>query len=139
MHPVEYKRINNIYASMGLICVYGAIGTSIRFRNTSCMCSVSCLTITNFPHPFQEESAQWNNYVSYVQIIPAIISNIMLSSYCDKVGHKLPLLLPLLGSLIYMPWLLVNSLPQYIVSWPMAFILIYAGVYGCFGSFAMVS
>jgi len=73
-----------------------------------------------------------------MQIIPAILSNIALGSYCDKVGHKVPILIPLFGQLFSALWFGIMSLKA-TANWPIYYILIQGFVYGMCGSYAMVS
>lgn len=62
----------------------------------------------------------------------------MLSSYCDKAGHKLPLLLPTIGSALASLVLAALATPQLL--WlPIATTFTYSIVYSMFGGYSMVS
>ena len=99
------------------------------------------MAISQCHHNFlllQEDAAKWSAYMMAVQIVPAIITNMMLSSYCDTVGFKLPLILPLVGWLLYSVMLALLAYPPFL-HWPM-YTLILAGLcYGSFGGSALVS
>ena len=78
------------------------------------------------------------NYFQLTEIPLAIISNLMLSSYCDKVGHRLPLLLPSIGSMLAS--LVTAALATPSLQWlPMSSAFIYSIVYSMFGAYSMVS
>lgn len=72
-----------------------------------------------------------------MQIVPAITTNMMLSSYCDTVGFKLPLTLPLIGMTISSTILALLADPRFL-HWPMWLVLLAGFSYGCFGGSALV-
>ena len=65
-----------------------------------------------------------------------ILANMSLSSYCDKVGHKLPLILPVVSFMIGSVYL---SLLVVFLSWPMWTVLIFPILYTMFGGYSTVS
>ena len=79
----------------------------------------------------------WSNYVSVLQLPLAILSNMILSSYCDKVGHKLPLILPILGSMLSTVYLALLATTKFL-SWPMTTVLVYPILSTLFGGYPMV-
>lgn len=86
----------------------------------------------------QDEAAMWNNYVALVQLVPATLSNLLLSSYCDRVGHRVPMLLPLLSAAMSTAWLAVMTTPG-LQHWPLETALAYGVLGSCLGSFPMAS
>lgn len=80
----------------------------------------------------------WANYIALLQLPFSIIMNMMLSSYCDKIGHKLPLVLPLIGSALATIYLALLATTQFLV-WPMATVLVYPLLNTIFGGYPMVS
>lgn len=73
-----------------------------------------------------------------VQIVPSVAVNMMLSSYCDTVGFKLPITLPLIGQLLYSILLSLLAYPQFL-HWPMYTLILSALCYGSFGGGPLVS
>ena len=94
--------------------------------------------ISDYVFYVQEDAAKWSAYMMAVQIVPSISTNMLLSSYCDTVGFRLPLTLPLVGSLIYSTLLALLAYPEFL-HWPMSIILLAGFSYGSFGGGALVS
>ena len=78
----------------------------------------------------------WSNYVTVLMLPFPILANMLLSSYCDKVGHKLPLILPVVSFMIGSVYL---SLLVVFLSWPMWTVLIFPILYTMFGGYSTVS
>ncbi|XP_067933863.1 lysosomal proton-coupled steroid conjugate and bile acid symporter SLC46A3-like [Watersipora subatra] len=89
-------------------------------------------------HPeLQEEEVKWANYHQLVQLPLGILSNLLLASYCDKVGHKLPYVLPIFGNFLSTAYLAVLTTPKFL-SWDMSAIFGYSILYTGFGGFSMM-
>ena len=72
-----------------------------------------------------------------MQLPFSIITNLILSSYCDKVGHKLPLILPMVGTALATIFLALLATTKFLV-WPMGTVLIYAVLNSGLGGYPLV-
>lgn len=86
---------------------------------------------------FQDEATTWNSYNTIVQVVPSVLSNLLLSSYCDKAGHKLPLLLPVIGTFLANCWMVPLVNPA-LLGWPMETTLVFAFLNSFLGYYPMV-
>lgn len=77
------------------------------------------------------------NYIALTQLVPTVLSNIMLSSYCDRAGHKLPLILPAVGSFLSCSWLAMLTSSRFLY-WPMETLLLFAFLNSALGGPPMV-
>ncbi|XP_067932685.1 proton-coupled folate transporter-like [Watersipora subatra] len=106
----------------------------IKYQNIT-LCNNSTFTES---HPtLEQETADWGSYLTLAQIPLAVIVNLMLSSYCDRVGHKLPYLLPCIGSFLYSFSLAVLATPQ-LLDWPIEIMFIPSFLSSFLGNFSMV-
>ena len=86
----------------------------------------------------QEEQATWSIYIQLSEIPLSILMNLILSSYCDTVGHKLPLVLPTVGSALASLILAVLATPS-LLAVPIPVCFVYSVVHSAFGGYSMVS
>ncbi|XP_074641358.1 lysosomal proton-coupled steroid conjugate and bile acid symporter SLC46A3-like [Tubulanus polymorphus] len=92
-------------------------------------------------HPIEEAHVQKlsANYIMYYKILlnfPAIILGLFCGAWSDRVGRKLPMILPCIGAIIACLFYMFGMLPQ---SSALAFVLIGAAINGCFGKSAILS
>ena len=60
-----------------------------------------------------------------------------MSSYCDRVGHKLPIVLSLFGNLLSSLCLAVLATKTFL-GWPIASVLVFAALNRIFGGVPLV-
>ena len=86
----------------------------------------------------QDDQAKWTNYISLIELPCGILTNLLLSSYCDKIGHKLPLVLAISGNMLSSMYLALLATKQFL-AWPMASVLAYGVLNRILGGFSLVS
>ena len=86
----------------------------------------------------QDDQAKWTNYISLIELPCGMLTNLLLSSYCDKIGHKLPLVLAISGNMLSSMYLALLATKQFL-AWPMASVLAYGVLNRILGGFSLVS
>jgi PCFT/HCP family folate transporter-like MFS transporter 1/3 len=92
-------------------------------------------------HPVEESHVQQlaANYIMYYKILlnlPAIILGLFCGAWSDRVGRKLPMILPCLGAIFAVLIYMLGMLPTWST---LPFILIGAAVNGMFGKSAVIA
>jgi len=86
----------------------------------------------------QEDAARWGNYIAAIQIVPAMLTNLLLSSYSDRIGHRLPICLPAISFALAAGALAVLS-NNSLISLPIELLLVYGFLYSFLGGGPLVS
>lgn len=100
-----------------------------------------CFSIGNLTLVFlslQAAQANWSNYIALFKLPLSILNTLLLSSYCDRGRHKLPIILSLCGSLLSSLYLALLATDAFI-DWPMPSVLAYAVFNRGFGGLPVVS
>ncbi|KAF6031428.1 hypothetical protein EB796_010294 [Bugula neritina] len=103
-----------------------------HFQNESCFNTA----FSSKQVGLQKEAATWLNYHFYALMPMSVLSCLILSSYCDRVGFKLPYVFACLGNIFCTGYLSLLATPQFI-GWPMPVTLIYSFLYSCLGTVKM--
>ncbi|XP_039248736.2 proton-coupled folate transporter-like isoform X1 [Styela clava] len=77
------------------------------------------------------EASRWQIYINVACGVPSVFAAIILTSWSDKVGRKIPLALTLFGFTISHTLQLVVIL----LSWPLYMLVVSSLLYGIFGGF----
>ena len=78
----------------------------------------------------QKRTSQWMFYETVCQIVPALFLTLVFGSWSDKVSRRIPLFIPIIGSLISSTNYLLNTI---FPGGPLWLLLIGQLVLGCFG------
>lgn len=87
---------------------------------------------------FQEVAATWGTYDALAQLPLALVINMLLSAYCDKVGHKVPYMVGMVGNSVATIYMALLATPQ-LIDLPMGSVLGFSALMGISGSYGMVN
>ncbi|KAL5008859.1 hypothetical protein ScPMuIL_014440 [Solemya velum] len=99
-------------------------------KNSRCHVNTSSMAFKYFQSA-QHEASHWNMYYSVALGVPAIVSNIVLGSYIDRIGRKTLMIVCVVGTLFRVLVMFVGIATK----WQLGFFIMGFVIEGCSGYF----